>query len=468
MSASGASDLIGRTPGGRKLIAVVHADMVGYSRLIGLDDSGTLERLRRLRSNLIDPATEEHGGRIVNTGGDSLLIVFDSVDGAVRWAVKVQQDVPACDGDQPPDRAIRFRVGIDAGDVIPEGTDVHGDVVNVAARLQAACPPSGICVSRAVREHVRGRLDLRFEELGHLALKNIVRPVEAFVLRLDPNERFPVPAVRRRPTMRPMVLGSLAALLLALGLGAAWWLHRDGFPPIAESPRASAQFVPPAVGLSSAPRLSLVVLPFDKFGGEGVEDYIVDGITEDLTTDLSRLPGFLVIARNSAFTYKGKPIDVKRVGEELGVRYAVEGSVRNAGGSLRVNAQLVSTETGAHIWADRFDVGRDVGDSVDDIVRHIARQLNGQIVDTESARGVRERPANPDATDVLLRARALNALPRNPQRQAQIVALFERAVELDPMSATAVAELGNAILDSTLKVSLTTRPYRRSFTEPRR
>ena len=182
MSVTKASDPIGGSLVGRKLIAVVHADMVGYSRLIGLDDVGTLERLRTLRKNLIDPAIDEHGGRIVNTGGDSLLIVFDSVDGAVRCAVKVQQQVPACDGDQPADQTIRFRVGINVGDVIPDGTDVHGDVVNVAARLQAKCPPGGICVSRSVRDHMQGRLDLTFEELGALSLKNIVRPVEAFAL----------------------------------------------------------------------------------------------------------------------------------------------------------------------------------------------------------------------------------------------------------------------------------------------
>ena len=166
MSVIGSSDLIGRAPGGRKLIAVVYADMVGYSRLIGLDDLGTLERLRTLRNTLIDPAINEHGGKIVQTGGDFLLIVFDSIDGAVRCAVDMQQQVPDYDGDQPPDRAIRFRVGINIGDVIADGTDLHGDGVNVAARLQAECPPGGICVSRAVRDHVHGRLDLVFDELG--------------------------------------------------------------------------------------------------------------------------------------------------------------------------------------------------------------------------------------------------------------------------------------------------------------
>ena len=182
MSGTKAPDPTGKPPDRRKLVAVVYADMVGYSRLIGLDDAGTLQRLRALRQDLIDPAIEEHGGRIVQTGGDSLLIVFDSIDGAVRCAMKVQQQVPIHDGDQPPDRAIRFRVGINLGDAIADGTDLHGDAVNVAARLQAECPPGGICVSRSVRDHVHGRLDLAFEELGALSLKNIARPVEAFVL----------------------------------------------------------------------------------------------------------------------------------------------------------------------------------------------------------------------------------------------------------------------------------------------
>jgi adenylate cyclase len=185
------SDLIGKAPGGRKLVAVVYTDIVGYSRLIGLDDLGTLERLRTLRGTLLDPAINEHGGRIVQTGGDSLLIVFDSIDGAVQCAINMQRQVPDHDGDRPPDRAIRFRIGINIGDVIADGTDLHGDGVNVAARLQAECPPGGICVSRAVRDHVHGRLDLVFDELGTLSLKNIARPIEAFVVRLDPEATEP-------------------------------------------------------------------------------------------------------------------------------------------------------------------------------------------------------------------------------------------------------------------------------------
>jgi adenylate cyclase len=243
MEASCGPSEMGRTPGGRKLIAVVYADMVGYSRLIGLDDIGTLERLRTLRSAVIDPAINEYSGRVVSTGGDSLLIVFDSIDGAVRCAaVTVQQQVPAYDGGHPTDRTIRFRVGINIGDVIPDGTDVYGAVVNVAARLHAACPPGGICVSQAVRDHVRDRPDIAFDSLGPIKLKNITHPVEAFVLRLGTS----VPKAVHAPVSLP------------------------------------------DLSIAKAPRLSLVVLPFANLSGN---DYLAESISEDLTTDLSYLPG---------------------------------------------------------------------------------------------------------------------------------------------------------------------------------
>ena len=240
MSGSNVSNLHGKSPDRRKLIAVVYVDMVGYSRLIGLDDAGTLERLRTLRKNLIDPAIEEHGGRIVQTGGDSLLIVFDSIDGAVRCAVRVQQQVPIHDRDQPVDRAIRFRIGINIGDAIADGTDLHGDAVNVAARIQAECPPGGICVTRAVRDHMRGRLDLAFEELGALSLKNISRPVEAFVLKVDDD------ATRALVRNTPQVI-------------------------------------------SSPDKLSVAVLPFDNLGGDPDQQYFADGLTEDILTFVGTL-----------------------------------------------------------------------------------------------------------------------------------------------------------------------------------
>jgi adenylate cyclase len=402
MSGSNASDLIGRSLDRRKLIAVVYADMVGYSRLIGLDDAGTLQRLRSLRSEVIDPALNEHGGRIVQTGGDSLLIVFDSIDGAVRCAVEVQQQVPIHDGDRPPDRAIRFRVGINIGDAIADGTDLHGDAVNVAARIQAECPPGGICVTRAVRDHMRGRLDLAFEELGSRSLKNIARPVEAFVLRFGTE----VP---------------------------------KGTPPTVTMPELS---------IAQAPRLSVVVLPFANLSGNKDEDYLADAITEDLTTDLSYLPDTLVIARHSANIYKDKSVGVRKIGEELGVRYVIEGSIRKFGDVLRVNVQLISTETNANVWTGRFDQNvSDIGTGQETIVSRLRAVLGIQVFDAESARSVRERPDNPDALDLLLRGWSAWRRGPTPSHRAQAIAMYEKALRLDPKSVRAMCYLADEAIN---------------------
>ncbi len=252
MSVTHASDPAGRAPGGRRLIAVVYADMVGYSRLIGLDDAGTLGRLRALRSGLIDPEIAEHGGRIVQTGGDSLLIVFDSIDGAVRCAVNVQRQMALHDEGQSTDRTIRFRMGINIGDAIADGTDLHGDAVNVAVRLQAECPPGGVCVTRAVRDHVHDRLGLDFQALGPLKLKNIARPVEAFVLRPSAGD----------------VYGAKESL------------------PLSDKP-------------------SIAVLAFTNMSGDPEQEYFSDGIADDIITELSRMRWLFVTARNTSFTYKG-------------------------------------------------------------------------------------------------------------------------------------------------------------------
>ena len=445
-------DLAGAATGGRKLIAVVYADMVGYSRLIGLDDAGTLRRLRTLRRALIDPAIREHGGRVMQTGGDSLLVAFDSIDGAVRCAVKVQQQVPVYDGDQPADRRIRFRIGINIGDVIPHGTDLHGDGVNIAARLEAECPVGGMCVSRTVRDHVHGRLGLQFEAIGPLTLKNIARPVEAFILRLGPAAQEPTidraPA-GHRTRRRIALLGGLAGLLLVGAGGTGWWLYRSAGTvpsPTQASPTSlpttSQAYTPPNVGLSKAPRLSIVVLPFENLSGDSKEDYLADGITEDVTTDLSRVPGMFVIARKSAYTYRGKAVDVRKIGEELGVRYVLEGSVRKLGDALRVNAQLVYTETGAHLWADRFDQSlNDLSAGREEIVDRIGRTLDVALTDLESARSKRERPASLDAFDLILRSRSLSLHPMGPEEHAERRVLFERTLGLDPNSVYAMAGL---------------------------
>ncbi|MEA2773195.1 MAG: adenylate cyclase [Acetobacteraceae bacterium] len=401
MSGSNLSDLIGKSPDRHKLIAVVYADMVGYSRLIGLDDVGTLDRLRTLRGELIDPAVDEHGGRIVQTGGDSLLIVFDSIEGAVRCAVKVQEQVPIHDGDQPPEGAIRFRIGINIGDAIADGTDLHGDAVNVAAMLQAECPPGGICVTRAVRDHVHNRLNLTFEELGPLNLKNIARPVEAFLLRRD----------------REMARTE----------------------PIAASM--------PLVSIEKAPRVSLVVLPFRNLSDISDEDYLADTLTNELTIELARIPSVLVIAHTSAATSEDQPIDVRRVGEALGVRYAVEGVVRKFGETLRVSVRLILTANNQLIWADRFD-GKIEDSAVDqdNIVRRIGSILDLRILDAETAISVRERPDNPDANDLLFRAWSLYYKPASPEILKRTTELLERAVQLDPSLVPAMWSLADRLI----------------------
>ena len=397
MSGNSTSDMIGKSPDRRKLIAVVYADMVGYSRLIGLDDIGTLERLRRLRTELIDPAIDEHGGRIVQTGGDSMLMVFDSIEGAVRCAVKVQKQVPTLDGDQPPDRAIRFRVGINIGDAIADGTDLHGDAVNVAARIQTECPPGGICVTRAVRDHVRGRFDIVFEALGPLTLKNIADPVVAFVVRLETSGTMPKPAEQ-----------------------------------------SLVQTTPKALPLPDKP--SLAVLPFQNMSGDPEQEYFADGMVEEITTALARIRWLFVTARNSSFTYKGRPIDVKQVGRELGVRYVLEGSVRKAAGRIRITAQLIEAETGAHLWADRFDGSlEDIFDLQDKIAIRVAGIIEPTLQAAEIHRSVERSTMDLTAYDLYLRAWAL-AFSWEKEGTLQSLELLKRAIERDPHYGPALAQ----------------------------
>jgi adenylate cyclase len=403
MSGSNASDLMGRSPDRRKLIAVVYADMVGYSRLIGLDDVGTLERLRTLRSNLIDPAIDEHGGRIVQTGGDSLLIVFDSIDGAVRCASQVQQQVPNHDRDQPPDRTIRFRVGINIGDAITDGTDLHGDAVNIAARIQAECPPGGICVTRAVRDHVQNRLDLVFEELGALSLKNIARTVEAFVVsRLG--------AEVSKSVERSFLSGEHDTL------------------PLPDKP-------------------SVAVLAFTNMSGDIDQEYFSDGIADDIITELSRSRSLFVIARNSGFTYKGHAVDVKQVARELGVRYVVEGSVRRNGDRIRVTAQLIETETANHIWAERYDRNiADVFKVQDEITGAVTLAIEPAIADVEQQRAARKPPGNLSAWEAYQRG-LWHWARINPADNAASLQFFERATKLDPMFSRAYQACAHALAE---------------------
>jgi adenylate cyclase len=394
------SGLTGRAAGGRKLIAVAQIDMVGYSRLIGLDDRDTIARLQNLRRLLIDPAVDEHGGRIVQTAGDSLLIVFDSIDGAVRCAVKVQRLVPDYDGDAPPSRHIRFRIGINIGDVIAAGTDLHGDGVNVAVRLQTECPEGGVCVSQAVRDHVQDRLNLTFEELGSLALKNISRPLRAFV-------------VREGEVGQPMEPAAMS--------------HEVVVRPAAKATNAG----PPGPDPVLPDKPSIAVLAFTNMSGDPDQEYFSDGIADDIITELSRSHYLFVIARNSSFTYKGRAVDVKQVARELAVRYVVEGSVRRSGHRVRVSAQLIDAITGSHIWAERYD--REISEIFavqDEIAEAVATAIQPAVGDAEQWRALRKPPASLSTWETY--QRGLWHLSKGTAAEnEQAREFFHRAAEID-------------------------------------
>jgi adenylate cyclase len=407
----------------RRLAAILAADVVGYSRLMGLDETGTLQRLREHRRELIDPKIADHKGRIVKTTGDGLLIEFPSVVEAVACAVAVQQGMVERNAATPAQQRIVFRAGINLGDVIVEDGDLHGDGVNVAARLEGIAEPGGICISATVRDHIGDRLDLAFDDLGDQALKNISRPLRVYRVRTGSATDLPkdeAPEAQGPTTLRfaRRRLAAVAAAGLLILAGGSWWLW----------PKA------PSV-TATAPRLSIVVLPFTNLSGDKEQQYFADGITEDLTTDLSRIPDMFVISRNTAFTYRDKPIDTKQIGRELGVRYALEGSVQRSAKEVRVNAQLIDAETDAHVWAERFD--RDITDLYaveDDVTGRIAIALNREMLVTEAARPV----ANPDALDYILRGRAiLNGQILTPERHAEAIKWFERALALQPHSVQA-------------------------------
>ena len=374
----------------RKLAAILAADVAGYSRLAGADEERTLMRLRALQGDLIDPAIAAHHGRVVKRTGDGIVIEFRSVVDAVRCAVEVQNGMVERNAGLPSERRIVFRVGIHLGDVVEESDgDLMGDGVNIAARLESISEPGGICLSEDAYRQVRDRLKEEFVDLGDRELKNIVRPMRVYSVKTA-----------------------------------------SGDPALLAAREKSAP-----------PRLSIVVLPFATIGGGPEQDYLIDGITESLTTDLSRIAGSFVIARNTAFTYKGKSIDVKKIGRELNVRYALEGSVQRGANRLRVNVQLIDTDSGNHLWAERFDKpAADLFDLQDEIVARLANQLNAQLVAIEARRA--EKTPRPDSMDLYFRGLAVMNRGGTPANLQQARDLFARAVALDPDNVDALIGMG--------------------------
>jgi TolB-like protein/class 3 adenylate cyclase len=389
----------GRNRPERRLAAILAADVAGYSRLIGVDEEGTLNRLKSLRTEVIEPAIAAHRGRLVKTTGDGFLVEFASVVDALRCGVEVQQEIAGRGADTPADRRIELRIGIHQGDIVVEDSDIFGDGVNVAARLEALAEPGGVCVSARVREDAAGRLDLAFADLGEQSLKNIARPIRVF--------RVGSPNVPTPPVQAPI--------------------------PLPDKP-------------------SIAVLPFQNMSGDPEQEVFADGMVEDITTALSKLRWFFVIARNSSFAYKGHPVDVKQVGRDLGVRYVLEGSVRKGGNRLRITAQLVEAETGNHVWAERYD--RDLGDIFavqDEITERVVAAIEPELYAAEHFRSQRKPPESLDAWECVIRAlSAIGLGTRKANTEAE--RLCRRAITISPRYGQAHSLLSWALLRSTMWV----------------
>src|SRR6202522_2788991 len=418
----------------RRLAAIMAVDVVGYSRLMGEDEAGTALSVREHR-DAARPIVAGLGGRIVKTMGDGLLLEFPSVVAAVECAIAIQKLMAERNADAPEARRIVYRIGVSLGDVLIEGDDILGDGVNIAARLEGICEPGQVLISSTAFENVRGKIDANFVDLGEKSLKNIARPVRAYALQVGP-QAATGPATPARPLERkkrsllPPLVAGIAALLLAAG-GTWFFLSGSRLAPIAATAPAPAE---PA-------HLSLVVLPFTNLSGDASQDYFADGITENLTTDLARIRDSFVIARNTAFTYKGKTVDAKEIGKELGVRYVLEGSVQRDQNRVRVNAQLIDAESGAHLWAERFE--EDVADLFklqDQVVARLANTLGYELIKAEAQRDL--RIGNLDAFDLTMRGRALQMHAqeqRTKENNNAARAMFERALAIDPNDPGALA-----------------------------
>ena len=386
----------------RRLAAILAADIAGYSRLMGSDEEGTLRQLKAHRKELVDPKITEHRGRVVKTTGDGMLVEFVSVVDAVRCAVDIQRSMVERNAEVPTENRIRFRVGINVGDIISDDNDIYGDGVNVAARLEALAEPGGICVSRNVHDQVRDKLGFSFEDMGEQTVKNIARPIG--VHRIDLTESAGLTIVK------------------------------------------STAGVPKPELASSRP--SLAVLPFANMSGDPEQEYFADGISEDIITGLSKLRWFFVIARNSSFAYKGKAVDVKRAARELGVRYVLEGSVRKGGKRVRITAQLIDAATGNHIWADRYDGDlTDIFALQDEITKKVVAAIEPRLLEAEAIRSQSRSPADIGAWDMTIHANFLFWRLTKSEGETAI-AMLKRAVESYPDYAPAHSILAFMLLVS--------------------
>ena len=400
--------------------------------LPGSDEERTLARLRGLRSDLIDPAIAAHHGRVVKRTGDGVLIEFRSVVDAVRCGIEMQNGMVERNTGLPPERRIEFRIGIHLGDVVEESDgDLMGDGVNIAARLEGIAEPGTICLSEQAYWQVKSRLDLAVSDLGATQLKNIAEPVRVYAIEVGkPAQSKPTkPAVRKRWPMFAL-LGAGIVALIAIAGGAWYFLGANRTSTVTSNAPAAR---------ADAAHLSIVVLPFTNLSGDPSQDYFADGITENLTTDLSRIRNSFVIGRNTAFTFKGKNIDSKEISKELGVRYVLEGSVQRDQSRVRVNAQLIDGATGAHLWADRFEESiTDLFKLQDEVVTRLAATLGRELVRAEAKKGASSK--TPDAIDLTMRGWALMMTPPVPlDKNSTARTLFDQSLSIDPNDADALA-----------------------------
>jgi adenylate cyclase len=429
----------------RRLAAILAADVVGYSRLMGADEVGTLRALKAVRKDLVDRAIAAHGGRIVKTTGDGLLAEFASVVGAVTCAVTIQRGMIRHTADVPGDKRIVWRIGINIGDIIIEGKDIFGDGVNIAARLESICEPGGLCISDLACDQVRGKLPLNFTDSGEQQVKNIARPVRVFALspqaiaeapEMSPGRAAPKVSLSRN---RPLLAGALALVLVLTG-AAVWWTLRAP---------SSLQTTNMPASLDARP--SIAVLPLVTLADASKEDYFADGLTEDVISALGRFPELVVRSRNAAFTYKGKTPRPEDVGRDLAVRYIVEGSIRRSPERIRIAIRLTDAARGTQLWSENYDVApMDIFSVQDDITRRIAGTLASRLSNLELAKVATKPPSNLETYDLVLRGRELlNRVNRTANSQAR--ALLRQAIEADPNYAPAYIALGRVELNGVMQ-----------------
>lgn len=426
----------------RRLAAILAADVVGYSRLMGADEVGTLRALKAVRKDLVDRAIAAHGGRIVKTTGDGLLAEFASVVAAVTCAVTIQRGMIQHNIDVPEDKRIVWRIGINIGDIIIEGKDIFGEGVNIAARLESICEPGGLCISDLACDQVRDKLPLTFTDSGEQQVKNIARPVRVFSLSPQAIAEAPEMSPGRtapKARNRALLAGALALVLMLAG-AAAWWTLRSP----SSSPTANA----PA---SLDARPSIAVLPLVTLADANKEDYFADGLTEDVISALGRFSELVVRSRNAVFVYKGKTPRPEDVGRDLAVRYIVEGSIRRSPERIRIAIRLTDAARGALLWSENYDVApKDIFSVQDDITRRIAGTLASRLSNLELTKAATKPPSNLEAYDIVLRGRdLLNRVNRTANSQARV--LFKQAIDLDPGYGPAYIGLGRVELNGVMQ-----------------